>query len=312
VPEAPGYLIMAHRVDSYWLKLVSRSGSQADMFGPPLFSPNRQYVAASNWDVSNLVGNKIGLWRILRRPGSVSFEKVWEMDLDKRWATSNSSVEKWGPGPVKWLNDTSFEFAKISLKHGSEPVSIGRVRVSLRGGQWQPVTTQSAATSPITATSNRNTATEAQIMTEAPITPGNTSVDAKIIAEATGGELTGTSGKYYNKDCNHWVTYEAQLLDLNNDRQPEVFSYEREHCTFSSKENRHAKIRLFVKKPSGQWTLAIDDFSVSYGILPGSNQGFPTLGLFSEDDDNCMSVWQLDAQKYVYSPEKIDCNLKRK
>ncbi|MCP5126897.1 MAG: hypothetical protein H6973_15015 [Gammaproteobacteria bacterium] len=144
IPELPGYLVKGYAVESQWYILVSDSGSKIDMPGPPVFSPNRRYVAASNWNTVGLSDNKIELWEIVRASRATSFKKVWGMNLDE-----GSQSAKWGPGLVYWLNETTFEFPQLlAVDEGTlESQHIGWMRVALRGNQWQPVT----ATTPVTA-----------------------------------------------------------------------------------------------------------------------------------------------------------------
>ncbi len=53
--------------------------------------------------------------------------------------------------------------------------------------------------------------------------PPDSSADAKIISEATGGKLKATQGEYFDKYCGP-VDYGAEVVDLNGDGRPEVFT----------------------------------------------------------------------------------------
>ena len=62
-------------------------------------------------------------------------------------------------------------------------------------------------------------------------TPAGTWDKTKVIAEATGGQFKATKGKYFDKDCNAALDYEAEVIDLNGDGQPEVFTSVQGTCS---------------------------------------------------------------------------------
>lgn len=122
------------------------------MPGPPVISPNRQYVAASNWSQAHGT-NEIALWKVVRGSKSASFNKVWGMNLDE-----GGQGAKWGPGRVRWLNETTFEFPRLStMDQGTlESQFMGWMRVSLHGNQWQPITASPTAAQPLVAPSSNS------------------------------------------------------------------------------------------------------------------------------------------------------------
>ncbi|MCB1767280.1 MAG: hypothetical protein KDJ22_14685, partial [Candidatus Competibacteraceae bacterium] len=126
----------------------------------------------------------------------------------------------------------------------------------------------SASMSPITPAPESSMANPAAVQA----TPKrNAATDAQIIAEATGGELKATKGKYYVKDCERWVEYEAKVVDLNSDGQPEVFTLEFGGICFGQ---LGAYMNLYIKDNQGQWQpqFGFDGF---YKVLKTKNQGYP-------------------------------------
>src|SRR5258706_8041082 len=55
----------------------------------------------------------------------------------------------------------------------------------------------------------------------APPSPWDTT---KVVTEATSGQFKATQGKYFDKECNASLDYTTEVVDLNDDGQPEVFT----------------------------------------------------------------------------------------
>ena len=55
----------------------------------------------------------------------------------------------------------------------------------------------------------------------APPSPWDTT---KVVTEATSGQFKATKGKYFDKECNASLDYTTEVVDLNADGQPEVFT----------------------------------------------------------------------------------------
>lgn len=145
IPEVPGYLVRVYGEGS-WYELISDSGNQIDLKGPPVVSPNRRYIAASDRYAD--FGGKAQLVEIIRDSQSTSFKDLWEMYFDEQiWHDNEETIS--GPGPIRWLNETRFEFAQVTL--GDEKL-IGWIQVFLSGNRWQavtaPLTTAQPATTP--------------------------------------------------------------------------------------------------------------------------------------------------------------------
>lgn len=110
-----------------------------------------------------------------------------------------------------------------------------------------------------------------------------------IIIEATSGDLTGTSGDYF-PDCGG--TYTAELLDLNNDGQPEVFVQIGQSCMSGIIGNH---IELYVKDKNGKWNEQFG-FDGLPTFLDTFNEGFPDIEIGMTGD--CFPVWRWNGEKY--------------
>src|SRR5262245_30391984 len=95
--------------------------------------------------------------------------------------------------------------------------------------------------------------------------------EAKVISEATGGRFKARKGKYFEKACNQSLDYEAEVVDLNNDGQPEVFTQIHGTCLGGM---AGVYMDLFIKDKSGQWKPQFG-FQGMYQILKTKNKGYP-------------------------------------
>ena len=64
-------------------------------------------------------------------------------------------------------------------------------------------------------------------MIAAPPSPWDTT---KVVTEATSGQFKTTKGKYFDKECNASLDYTTEVVDLNADSQPEVFTSAQGTC----------------------------------------------------------------------------------
>ena len=70
------------------------------------------------------------------------------------------------------------------------------------------------------------------------------------LSEATGGQLKAVKGKYFDKDCNQTLDYEAEVIDLNGDGRPEVFASIQGTCLSGA---TGVFVNLYIKNSKGQW-----------------------------------------------------------
>lgn len=143
---------------------------------------------------------------------------------------------------------------------------------------------------------NRFTHSMALLAVAAPLSgalaaPGDPDADAKIVAEATGQSFKALEGQIFDKDCEETVDYAAEVVDLNGDGQPEVFTMKYGPCYGRG----GGEMDLLIKDRSGQWVSQFG-FSGSYEILGTSNLGFPDIEILGPG--MCLPVWRWNGSKY--------------
>lgn len=115
----------------------------------------------------------------------------------------------------------------------------------------------------------------------------------KIVAEATGGKFKTLKGKYFDKDCNENLEYEAEVIDLNGDGQPEVFLSIQGLCLGGA---AGVHLNLFVKNAKGQWKPQFG-FPGIYTILKTKFKGYPDIEIGGPG--NCSPVWRWNGVEYA-------------
>lgn len=121
----------------------------------------------------------------------------------------------------------------------------------------------------------------------------NAAADAKVIAEATGGQFKATKGKYFEKTCNESLDYEAEVVDLNGDGQPEVFTSVQGTC-MGGMAGVH--MNLFIKGSNGRWKPQFG-FPGMYTVLKTKNRGYPDIEIGGPG--NCFPVWRWNGLQYT-------------
>lgn len=116
--------------------------------------------------------------------------------------------------------------------------------------------------------------------------------DAQIITEATGGKLLDTRGSYFDTDCQQSVDYDAEVVDLNQDGQPEVFTNVHGTCLGGM---AGMSMDLYIKNKSGQWVSQFG-FPGVYKILETGNEGYPDIEIGGPGA--CFPVWRWNGAKY--------------
>jgi hypothetical protein len=120
----------------------------------------------------------------------------------------------------------------------------------------------------------------------------NQTADTKIVAEATKGTLKALKGKYFDKDFNASVEYEAEVKDLNGDGQPEVFT-KRFGGMFGM---AGVELQLYVKSKNGQWMPQFG-FPGDYKLLSAKSRGYPDIEI--QGPGTCFPVWRWNGSAYA-------------
>jgi hypothetical protein len=116
--------------------------------------------------------------------------------------------------------------------------------------------------------------------------------DVTIISEATGGRFKARKGQYFDQNCRESIEYEADVVDLNNDGQPEVFTQVYGSC-WGGMAGVH--MNLFIKDKNGQWQSQFG-FTGSYKVLKTKNKGYPDIEIGGPGF--CFPVWRWNGQQY--------------
>ena len=112
------------------------------------------------------------------------------------------------------------------------------------------------------------------------------------IQAATNGQFKSAKGKYFSKDCNEQVDYEAEAIDLNGDGQLEVFTKEYGSC-IGGRTGVH--MNLYIKTKAGLWKAQFG-FPGMYKILTTQSKGYPDIEIGGPG--TCFPIWRWDGQKY--------------
>ena len=117
--------------------------------------------------------------------------------------------------------------------------------------------------------------------------------EARIIAEATGGRMTAIRGGAFEPTCNQVLEYEAEVVDLNRDGQPEVFTLIHGTCIGGA---TGVQVDLLIKGPDGRWQSQFG-FPGFYAVLETGNAGFPDIEIGGPG--SCFPVWRWNGQAYA-------------
>jgi hypothetical protein len=123
--------------------------------------------------------------------------------------------------------------------------------------------------------------------------PAQAAADANVIAEATGGKFKATKGTYFEEACNASLDYEAEVVDLNGDGQPEVFTSVQGTC-LGGMAGVH--MNLFIKDGKGRWQPQFG-FPGIYTMLKTKHKGYPDIEIGGPG--NCFPVWRWNGQQYA-------------
>ncbi|MES2625110.1 MAG: hypothetical protein V4628_07520 [Pseudomonadota bacterium] len=116
--------------------------------------------------------------------------------------------------------------------------------------------------------------------------------EGSIISEATAGLLTATAGKVFEASCNMELDYDAQVIDLNADGQPEVFTQLYGTCIGGG---AGVSLDLYIKDDDGRWNSQFG-FPGVYSVLESKNLGYPDISIGGPG--NCFPIWRWDGKMY--------------
>ena len=121
----------------------------------------------------------------------------------------------------------------------------------------------------------------------------NDAAPGKVVAEATGGKFKATRGQYFEPTCNAPLDYDAEVIDLNGDGQPEVFTNVHGSCLGGMAA---VHMDLLIKGSNGRWTSQFG-FPGMYTVLKTKNKGFPDIEIGGPG--NCFPVWRWNGRQYA-------------
>jgi hypothetical protein len=79
--------------------------------------------------------------------------------------------------------------------------------------------------------------------------PTHTWDTTKVVTEATSGQFKASKGQYFDKECNAYLDYTTEVVDLNADGQPEVFTSVQGTCLGGM---AGVSMNLYIKNTNGQ------------------------------------------------------------
>lgn len=129
-------------------------------------------------------------------------------------------------------------------------------------------------------------------MLSAVAAPAQAAPDVPVVSEATGGRLKALKGQVFDKGCGVSVDYEAQVIDLNGDGQPEVLTRHLGACYGMAGVN----MDLFVKDKNGRWKSQFG-FPGEPVVLKSRHLGYPDIEVGGPG--NCFPVWRWNGTGYA-------------
>jgi hypothetical protein len=118
-------------------------------------------------------------------------------------------------------------------------------------------------------------------------------VDDEIVSEATDGVLKATKGRYFEQACDESLEYDAQVIDLDGNGYPEVFTTVHGICLGGM---TGSFLQLYVKDRRGRWKPQFG-FPGVYRVLESRNKGYPDIEIGGPGD--CSPVWRWNGQRYA-------------
>ena len=115
---------------------------------------------------------------------------------------------------------------------------------------------------------------------------------AKVVSEATGGHLKALTGKVFDEGCGIEVDYQADVVDLNGDGQPEVFTQLQSGCYGMA----GSQLDLLIKGKDGKWSSQFG-FPGVYTILETKHVGYPDIEIGGPG--SCFPIWRWNGTSYA-------------
>lgn len=116
--------------------------------------------------------------------------------------------------------------------------------------------------------------------------------DDQVIREATGGRLTKPRGSFVDEAC-QTVDYDATVVDLNGDGQPEVFTQVHGTCVGGM---AGVHMNLYIKDKRGQWQAQFGFPGIAL-VKKTRNKGFPDIEIGGPG--TCFPLWRWNGRKYI-------------
>ncbi len=113
-----------------------------------------------------------------------------------------------------------------------------------------------------------------------------------VISEATGKKFTQEKGTYFDESCAEDIAYSNEVLDLNDDGVPEVFTTIEGTCFGGA---TGSFIELYIKDKANQWQPQFG-FPGIYNVLKERNLGYPDIEIGGPGF--CFPIWRWNGVKY--------------
>lgn len=129
----------------------------------------------------------------------------------------------------------------------------------------------------------------------APVLAATTWDEGEVVSEATGGQMKAAKGKYREPACNNEPQdYEATVVDLNGDGQPEVFTQVQGTCMGGM---TGVFLNLYIRDRGGRWRPQFG-FPGVYEVLKTGNKGYPDIQIGGPGF--CFPVWRWNGSQYAF------------
>lgn len=101
-------------------------------------------------------------------------------------------------------------------------------------------------------------------------------------------------GGSYVDSCGQPAKPEAEIVDLNGDRSPEVFVWVGGSCSGGA---AGSELSLFIKDKQGRWAQNLGFPAGGYKLLKAKNMGYPDIEIGGPG--MCLPVWRWNGKAYA-------------
>ena len=105
--------------------------------------------------------------------------------------------------------------------------------------------------------------------------------------------MSSAHGTYVEEACGGALEYDAEVVDLNGDGRPEVFTSVHGICLGGA---AGVLVELYVQDAGGAWQPQLG-FPGTYTVLAARSGGFPDIEIGGPGD--CFPVWRWNGQRYA-------------